>query len=31
MFSKKAVTITRIRTNDAAGVVLLSRSAPIDL
>ncbi len=30
MFEKSSIRIMRIRTNDVAGVVLPSRSAPVD-
>lgn len=30
MFSKNPVKIVRIRINDAAGMILPSRSAPVD-
>jgi hypothetical protein len=30
MFIKNSVSIMHIRINDAAGMILLSRSAPVD-
>ena len=30
MFIKNSVRFLHIRTNDAAGMILLSRSAPVD-